>query len=99
MLERSRPDCMAEDRSFIISYCRVVRWSAPDAYRKVSNHWFQAPTAHQRATVASTDLQQELVGRKFITVYFLVTMYISAGLIPNYFLIKDLGMLSRRDTA
>lgn len=36
----------------------------------------------------------ELVGRKFITAYFLVTMYVSAGLIPNYFLIKSLGLLN-----
>ena len=39
--------------------------------------------------------RKELVGRKAITVYFLVTMYISAGLIPNYFLIKNLGMLNK----
>lgn len=38
--------------------------------------------------------RKELVGRKFITAYFLVIMYISAGLIPNYFLIKNLGMLN-----
>ena len=38
--------------------------------------------------------RKELVGRKFITSYFLITMYISAGLIPTYFLIKDLGMLN-----
>lgn len=38
--------------------------------------------------------RKELVGRKFITAYFLVTMYISAGLIPTYFLIKKLGMLN-----
>lgn len=38
--------------------------------------------------------RKELVGKKFITTYFLVTMYISAGLIPTYFLIKDLGMLN-----
>lgn len=38
--------------------------------------------------------RRELVGRKFITAYFLVTMYISAGLIPTYFLIKNLGMLN-----
>ena len=36
----------------------------------------------------------ELVGRKFITAYFLVTMYVSAGLIPNYFLIKSLGLMN-----
>lgn len=38
--------------------------------------------------------RRELIGRRFITAYFLVTMYISAGLIPNYFLIKNLGMLN-----
>lgn len=38
--------------------------------------------------------RKELIGRKFITTYFLVTMYISAGLIPTYFLIKDLKMLN-----
>ncbi|WP_455620241.1 carbohydrate ABC transporter permease [Eisenbergiella sp.] len=38
--------------------------------------------------------RKELIGRKLITTYFLVTMYISAGLIPTYFLIKDLGMLN-----
>ena len=34
------------------------------------------------------------MGRKFITAYFLVTMYVSAGLIPTYFLIKSLGLLN-----
>ena len=38
--------------------------------------------------------RRELIGRKFITAYFLITMYISAGLIPTYFLIKNLGMLN-----
>lgn len=38
--------------------------------------------------------RKELVGRKFITGYFLVTMYVSAGLIPTYFLIRNLGMLN-----
>lgn len=36
----------------------------------------------------------EFVWRKFVTVYFLITMYISAGLIPTYFLIKDLHLLN-----
>lgn len=36
----------------------------------------------------------EFVWRKFVTRYFIVTMYISAGLIPTYFLIKDLGLLN-----
>lgn len=34
----------------------------------------------------------ELMFRKFITRYFLLTMYISAGFIPSYFLIKDLNL-------
>ena len=39
--------------------------------------------------------RKELVGRKFFTSFFLITMYVSAGLIPSYFLIKDLGLLNR----
>ena len=36
----------------------------------------------------------EFLWRKFATRYFLVTMYVSAGLIPNYFLMKDLHLLN-----
>ena len=36
----------------------------------------------------------EFLWRKFVTRYFLVTMYVSAGLIPTYFLIKDLSLLN-----
>ncbi|WP_034861200.1 carbohydrate ABC transporter permease [Ruminiclostridium cellobioparum] len=36
----------------------------------------------------------EFLWRKFVTRYFLVTMYISAGLIPNYFLMKDLNLIN-----
>lgn len=38
--------------------------------------------------------RKELVGRKFFTSFFLVTMYVSAGLIPNYFLVKQLHLLN-----
>lgn len=38
--------------------------------------------------------RKELIGRKFITTYFLLTMYISAGLIPTYFMIKSLNLLN-----
>ena len=38
--------------------------------------------------------REEFVWRKFTTAYFLVTMYVSAGLIPSYFLIKDLHLLN-----
>lgn len=36
----------------------------------------------------------EFLWRKFVTKYFVVTMYVSAGLIPTYFLIKDLRLLN-----
>jgi putative aldouronate transport system permease protein len=36
----------------------------------------------------------EFLWRKFVTRYFLVTMYVSAGLIPGYFLIKDLHLMN-----
>lgn len=36
----------------------------------------------------------DLVGRKFITILFIITMFFSGGLIPTYLLIKNLGMLN-----
>lgn len=36
----------------------------------------------------------EFLWRKFTMRYFLVTMYVSAGLIPNYFLVRDLGLIN-----
>lgn len=47
------------------------------------------------ALVAFVLSRKELIGKKLITGYFVVTMYVSAGLIPTYFLIKDLGLLNK----
>ena len=38
--------------------------------------------------------RREFVFGKFVTVYFLVTMYVSAGLIPTFFLFRDLGLVN-----
>jgi len=38
--------------------------------------------------------RQEFVIQKLATRYFIITMYVSAGLIPSYFLIKDLSLLN-----
>lgn len=38
--------------------------------------------------------REEFVWKKFTTAYFLVTMYVSAGLIPTYFLVKSLHLLN-----
>lgn len=38
--------------------------------------------------------REEFIWKKFTTAYFLVTMYVSAGLIPSYFLIKSLHLLN-----
>lgn len=46
------------------------------------------------AMVAYVLSRPEFLWRKFATRYFLVTMYVSAGLIPNYFLIRDLGLIN-----
>lgn len=37
--------------------------------------------------------QKDLVGRRFISNIFVVTMFFGGGLIPTYLLVKDLGML------
>ncbi|WP_169834502.1 carbohydrate ABC transporter permease [Paenibacillus donghaensis] len=44
--------------------------------------------------LAYTLSRKEYVFRKQITFVFVLTMYFSAGLIPNYFLIKDLHLLN-----
>jgi putative aldouronate transport system permease protein len=45
------------------------------------------------AMVAYTISRKDYVLRKFVTIAFVITMYINGGLIPNYLLIKDLGLL------
>lgn len=44
--------------------------------------------------LAYTLSRREYIFRKPITTIFVLTMYFSAGLIPGYFLIKDLGLLN-----
>jgi putative aldouronate transport system permease protein len=38
--------------------------------------------------------RKEFMMNKFTTIFFLLTMYISAGLIPTYFLYRDLGLVN-----
>ena len=38
--------------------------------------------------------RKTLPGRRFFVLFFLFTMYFSGGLIPTYFLIKDLGLVN-----
>lgn len=45
------------------------------------------------AMVAYTISRPEFVLRKFVTVTFVLTMYLNGGLIPNYLLIRDLNMI------
>lgn len=44
--------------------------------------------------LAYTLSRKEYVFRKFITVVFVMTMYFNAGLIPGYFLIRDIGLMN-----
>jgi len=45
------------------------------------------------AMVAYTISRQEFILRRFVTIAFILTMYINGGLIPNFLLIRDLGLL------
>jgi len=38
--------------------------------------------------------RREFLLRRFVTIYFVITMYVSAGLIPTFFLFQDLGILN-----
>lgn len=44
--------------------------------------------------LAYTISRREYVFRKIVTIIFVLTMYFNAGLIPNYFLIRDLGLIN-----
>lgn len=44
--------------------------------------------------LAYTLSRKEYFLRKFITVVFVLTMYFNAGMIPSYFLIKNLGLMN-----
>jgi len=46
------------------------------------------------AMVAYTISRPEYALKKFVSITFIFTMYFSGGLIPNYLLIKELGMLN-----
>lgn len=45
------------------------------------------------AMLAYTLSRQDYVLRKFITVAFIMTMYFNGGLIPNYLLMRDMGLV------
>jgi putative aldouronate transport system permease protein len=46
------------------------------------------------AMVAYTITRQDYVLRKFVTIAFILTLYFNGGLIPNFLLVKDLGLLN-----
>jgi len=39
--------------------------------------------------------RRDFMFNKAVTIYFLVTLYVSAGLIPTFFLFRDLGLINR----
>ena len=46
------------------------------------------------ATAGYVLSRQEFVFNKIVTIYFLLTMYVSAGLIPTYFLYRQFGLIN-----
>lgn len=51
-------------------------------------------TVFASAMVAYTISRPEYVLRKFVTIAFIITMYINGGLIPNFLLVRDLGLIN-----
>ena len=41
---------------------------------------------------------KDLPGRKYISLFFVITMYFGGGLIPTYLIVKDLGLLNKAYT-
>ena len=36
---------------------------------------------------------KELPGRKFLSIFFIITMYFGGGLIPTYLIVRDTGLI------
>src|SRR5690606_13267250 len=51
-------------------------------------------TVLSSAMVAYTISRQDFVLRKFVTIIFVLTMYVNGGLIPTFLLMKSLGLIN-----
>jgi len=40
--------------------------------------------------------RRDLPGRKYFTIFFVITMFFNGGMIPNYILMRDLGLIGSR---
>ena len=47
------------------------------------------------AMVAFVISREDYIARKFVAVLFIITMYVSGGLIPEYMLIRNLGLMNK----
>ena len=46
------------------------------------------------AMVAYTLSRRDFIFNKFVTLLFVITMYVSGGLIPEYLVIRNLGLIN-----
>ena len=78
-------------------YKRVLQ--DPAIIRGFVNSIFYSPT-YSALTVAVSILtayplsKQKLLGKRPITIFLMITMFIGGGLVPTYLLVKNLGMLN-----
>lgn len=47
------------------------------------------------AMVAYVISREDYFARKFVTILFIITMYVSGGLIPDYMLIRNIGLMNK----
>lgn len=79
-----------ENYKIIFSYESLITGFQISALRTIAGTALGLISSSMLAfTLARPDFQ----GRRFISVYLAITMYVSAGLIPTYLLIKDLNMM------
>ncbi|MFD1956854.1 carbohydrate ABC transporter permease [Paenibacillus thailandensis] len=80
-----------ENYKFVFKEATILNATLISVFRTVIG---TVITVFCSAMVAYTISRQEYVLRKFVTIAFIVTMYINGGLIPNYLLIRDLGLIN-----
>lgn len=80
-----------ENYKYVFSYSNVGHATMISALRAIIG---TLVSVFCTAMVAYTISRRDFVLRKFVTVAFILTMYVNGGLIPTYLLIRDLGLLN-----
>ena len=102
----STTEAIVQGRVFLWPVDFTIRaYTAVISYRLIGTGFLNSLFYVAGGTVVAVSLillaayplsRKDMKGRKFFLVYFVITMFFSGGIIPNYILIRDLGLIGSR---